>query len=38
MDEVIFIDNGKITMQGSHQELLQTNEHYHQLYKLDRGL
>ncbi len=38
MDEVIFIDNGKITMQGSHQDLLRTNEHYRQLYKLDRGL
>jgi len=37
MDEVIFLDNGKITMNGSHQELLDTNERYRQLYKLDRG-
>ncbi|MBB6443445.1 thiol reductant ABC exporter subunit CydC [Bacillus benzoevorans] len=38
MDEVIFIDNGRITMHGSHKELLKTNEHYRQLYRLDRGL
>lgn len=38
MDEVLFMENGKITMQGSHEELWQTNDHYRQLYRLDRGL
>lgn len=38
MDEIIFIDNGRISMQGSHEELLKSSEHYRQLYKLDRGL
>ena len=38
MDKVLFIDNGKITMNGSHQELLETNERYQQLYDLDQGI
>lgn len=38
MDEVIFIDEGKITMQGSHAHLLQTNEHYQRLYEMDQAL
>lgn len=38
MDEVIFLDNGTITMQGSHTHLLQTNEHYQKLYKMDQVL
>ncbi|WP_428909410.1 thiol reductant ABC exporter subunit CydC [Niallia sp. Krafla_26] len=38
MDQVLFFDNGNITMNGSHQELLQNNEHYQQLYELDKGL
>ena len=38
MDKVLFIDKGKITMNGSHQELLETNERYQQLYQLDQGI
>lgn len=37
MDQVLFLDNGKITMNGSHEELLKINERYQQLYLLDRG-
>ncbi|WP_062353169.1 thiol reductant ABC exporter subunit CydC [Bacillus kwashiorkori] len=37
MDEIIFLDNGCIAMRGSHEQLLQTNQRYKQLYQLDRG-
>lgn len=38
MDEVIFLENGRIAMQGAHTELLETNERYQNLYKMDQGL
>lgn len=38
MDQVIFIEDGKIAMQGSPQELWQTNERYRELKKADQGL
>lgn len=38
MDEIIFLDDGHIAMQGSHAELLETNERYRKLYKMDQGL
>lgn len=38
MDEVVFINNGRIAMHGTHEELVKTEEHYRQLYRLDRGL
>ncbi len=38
MDHVVFFKNGRITMQGNHQQLLETNTHYQTLYKMDRGL
>lgn len=38
MDQVLFLDQGKITMNGSHQNLLESNERYRQLYILDRGV
>lgn len=38
MDEVIFLENGRIAMQGTHSELLETNERYQKLYKMDQGL
>jgi len=38
MDEVIFLEDGKISMQGSHEELLQTEEHYRRLYAMDQGI
>ncbi|MBE1555910.1 thiol reductant ABC exporter subunit CydC [Sporosarcina limicola] len=37
MDHVIFMDEGEIAMQGTHDELMESNERYRQLYKLDRG-
>ena len=37
MDKVIFIEDGKIEMQGTPQELLANNARYQRLYRLDRG-
>lgn len=36
MDELIFMENGQITMQGSHEQLLAREERYHRLVELDR--
>ncbi|MDK8190304.1 thiol reductant ABC exporter subunit CydC [Paenibacillus sp. UMB7766-LJ446] len=36
MDEVIFMENGQITMQGSHEQLLAREERYRRLIELDR--
>lgn len=38
MDRVIFIEDGQLEMSGSPQELLATNQHYQQLYAIDRGM
>lgn len=38
MDQILFLDKGKIAMQGSHRELLNTCERYRQLYELDQGI
>ncbi|MCR6793849.1 putative ABC transporter ATP-binding protein [Bacillus paranthracis] len=38
VDEVIFLDRGKIVMQGSHEQLLKENEKYRMLYELDKGI
>ncbi|MGE6261283.1 amino acid ABC transporter ATP-binding/permease protein [Heyndrickxia sporothermodurans] len=35
MDRILFIDKGKITMAGSHQQLLETGERYQRLLQLD---
>lgn len=37
MNQVVFIENGKITMKGSPEELWKTNAHYQELRKADRG-
>lgn len=37
MDKVIFIEDGKIEMQGTPQALLANNARYQRLYRLDRG-
>lgn len=37
MDRVIFIEDGQLEMSGSPQVLLATNQHYQQLYAIDRG-
>jgi ATP-binding cassette, subfamily C, bacterial CydC len=38
MDRILFLENGKITMDGSHQKLLKSEERYRHLYALDRPL
>ena len=38
MDRVIFLENGKITMSGTPQELWENNPHYQKLKKADQGL
>lgn len=38
MDEVIFLEDGNIAMQGTHEQLLETNNHYKELYEMDKGL
>ncbi|WP_040208498.1 thiol reductant ABC exporter subunit CydC [Neobacillus jeddahensis] len=36
MDRILFLDNGKIVMEGTHQQLLKNEARYRQLYALDR--
>jgi ATP-binding cassette, subfamily C, bacterial CydC len=36
MDEIIFLDEGKVKMRGTHAQLLQESPHYKKLYELDR--
>lgn len=38
MDEILFLDDGNISMQGSHKTLLETEEHYRRLYEMDQSL
>lgn len=35
MDEILFLQDGKIAIRGTHDELLATNSHYQKLYELD---
>ncbi|CRK82515.1 thiol reductant ABC exporter subunit CydC [Neobacillus massiliamazoniensis] len=35
MDRILFMDKGKITMAGSHQQLLENEERYRRLYSMD---
>lgn len=36
MDEIVFVENGNIVMQGSHEQLLAREERYRRLLELDR--
>lgn len=36
MDNVIFLDEGKIKLTGTHQELLASSNYYHDLYQMDQ--
>lgn len=38
MDRVLFIDHGRIAMEGTHQQLLHHNPRYQSLYKMDRPI
>lgn len=38
MDKIIFIENGKIYLEGTHQELLSNNARYRRLYALDHPM
>ncbi|MFC5588550.1 thiol reductant ABC exporter subunit CydC [Sporosarcina soli] len=38
MEQILFLDQGQIAMQGTHDQLMRTNQRYQQLYKLDRGV
>ena len=38
MDEIIFLEDGGIKLQGSHEELLATSEKYRALYEMDKGI
>ena len=37
MDEILFLDGGKVEMRGSHPQLLRENERYRNLYRMDDG-
>lgn len=36
MDNIIFLENGSIELEGKHNQLLATNERYQRLYQLDK--
>lgn len=38
MDQVIFIEDGHLTMKGSPEELQRTNAHYQKLKQIDKGI
>ena len=38
MDNVMFLEDGKIKMYGSHHKLLKTNPYYKKLYEMDDGV
>lgn len=38
MDRIIFLNHGKIAMEGTHPQLLKSEERYRRLYRLDRPL
>lgn len=38
MDKIVFMEKGKVAIEGSHEELLETSERYQRLYELDKGI
>lgn len=38
MDEIIFLEDGKIALQGSHAQLFATSKKYRALYEMDKGV
>lgn len=37
MDHIMFLDEGKITLSGSHTQLIETSSYYQALYEMDQG-
>lgn len=37
MDEVVFLRDGKIALQGSHEQLIRSSDYYKKLYEMDQG-
>ena len=37
-DEIFYMENGKITEQGTHEQLMNQNAHYEKLYKAQKNL
>lgn len=38
MDEIIFLEDGRVKMRGTHDELLKTSAYYQKLYELDKPI
>ncbi|WP_217585809.1 thiol reductant ABC exporter subunit CydC [Lentibacillus saliphilus] len=38
MDDIMFVENGRIKLYGSHEQLLETNDYYRTLYQMDSGI
>lgn len=38
MDKILFMEKGKVVLEGNHGELLKMNERYQRLYELDMGI
>ncbi|WP_240377103.1 thiol reductant ABC exporter subunit CydC [Bacillus piscicola] len=38
MDDIIFMEAGKVKLRGPHRQLLKTNNYYKQLYQMDEGI
>ncbi|WP_308201634.1 thiol reductant ABC exporter subunit CydC [Priestia endophytica] len=38
MDEIIFLEDGRVKMRGTHDELLKTSSYYQKLYELDKPI
>lgn len=36
MDKIIFLDQGKIALQGSHKDLIESSDYYRSLYEMDQ--
>lgn len=37
MDKIIFVDDGKIILEGSHEQLMESSDYYRTLYEMDQG-
>lgn len=37
MDKIIFVDEGRIVLEGSHEQLMESSDYYRSLYEMDQG-